>query len=229
MSHGLRAPEAMIFDMDGTLLRTETLVEPAYKRTFAQLEAEGLYVGEHPPARRFVERLGQLLEEIWQQLLPHASESVRERANELLLVYELDEMRKGAGELYPGVAETLRKLRESGVRLFVASNGSERFVKGVVETQGLGSLFEGIYTAEEHRTATKVDLVRLLLRERNVGRSAWMVGDRLSDVEAGKQNGLAVIGCDYAGFQTGAELDGADHRIERFDELLYLYRSYLSF
>ncbi|UUZ93287.1 hypothetical protein LJK87_00265 [Paenibacillus sp. P25] len=28
-----------------------------------------------------------------------------------------------------------------------------------------------------------------------------MVGDRSSDVEAGRANGLFVVGCDYAGFR----------------------------
>ncbi|MOA38100.1 bifunctional 5'-methylthioadenosine/S-adenosylhomocysteine nucleosidase/phosphatase [compost metagenome] len=50
-----------------------------------------------------------------------------------------------------------------------------------------------------------------------------MVGDRSSDVEAGIKNGQAVIGCAYAGFGQGAELQGADVLITNFNELLELY------
>ncbi|MOA70685.1 bifunctional 5'-methylthioadenosine/S-adenosylhomocysteine nucleosidase/phosphatase [compost metagenome] len=50
-----------------------------------------------------------------------------------------------------------------------------------------------------------------------------MVGDRSSDVEAGKKNGQTVIGCAYAGFGNGTELQGADVLITNFDELLDLY------
>ncbi|MNP82256.1 bifunctional 5'-methylthioadenosine/S-adenosylhomocysteine nucleosidase/phosphatase [compost metagenome] len=50
-----------------------------------------------------------------------------------------------------------------------------------------------------------------------------MVGDRSSDVEAGKQNGQSVIGCAYAGFGAETELVGADVLISSFDELIQLY------
>ncbi|MNO07071.1 bifunctional 5'-methylthioadenosine/S-adenosylhomocysteine nucleosidase/phosphatase [compost metagenome] len=50
-----------------------------------------------------------------------------------------------------------------------------------------------------------------------------MVGDRSSDVEAGKKNGHTVIGCAYAGFGDGTELAGADVLITNFNELLELY------
>ncbi|WP_276353116.1 HAD family hydrolase [Cohnella caldifontis] len=222
----LTVPEAMIFDLDGTLFRTETLLLPAYRQTFAQLKKEKLYVRECPPEQRFIDSLGLLLEDIWKNVLPDQPVAVHERANELLLAYQLEGLKAGIGQLYPGVRETLRELREAGVRLFVASNGLEPYVRGVVEAKGLSGLFEGIYSAGGYRTASKADLVRLLLSERGVGK-AWMVGDRVSDVEAGKRNGLTVIGCDYAGFHHAGELEQADRRIGGFPQLLSHYRAAL--
>jgi HAD superfamily hydrolase (TIGR01549 family) len=223
----LTVPEAMIFDLDGTLFQTESLLIPAYRQTFAQLKQENLYVRECPPEQRFIESLGLLLEEIWKNVMPDQPIAVHERANELLLAYQLEGLKAGVGSLYPGVRETLEELREAGVRLFVASNGLEPYVKGVVEAKGLLPLFEGLYSAGGYRTKSKADLVRLLLSERGIGR-AWMVGDRVSDVEAGKRNGLAVIGCVYAGFHESRELDDADRRINRFPQLLSLYRDALA-
>jgi phosphoglycolate phosphatase len=220
-------PEVMIFDLDGTLFQTETLLIPAYRQTFVQLKKEGLYDRESPPVQRFLNSLGMLLEDIWQYVMPDKPVAVHVRANELLLSYQLEGLRMGLGQLYPGVAETLAALHAAGVRLFVASNGLEAYVKGVVEAKGLSALFEGIYSAGEHRTDSKVDLVRILMKERLVG-NAWMVGDRLSDVEAGKQNGLFVIGCEYAGFRKEAELVKADRRIIRFPLLLHDYQSAMS-
>lgn len=49
-----------------------------------------------------------------------------------------------------------------------------------------------------------------------------MVGDRQSDVRAGLENGLVVIGCRYTGFpQFGGEeeLQGADMILSTFSEL----------
>lgn len=214
-------PEAMLFDLDGTLFKTETLLETVHRRVFETLREEGLYTAEEPPVERLLGSLGMLLEHIWQRVMPDGSPEAHARANELLLRYELEELEAGRGELYPDVPETLRKLREKGIRLFVASNGLEDYVKEVPRLRGIADLFEAFYSAGEYGTATKVELVRILLGKHGI-RSAWMVGDRSSDVEAGKGNGLFVVGCDYAGFRREGELDGADAVIGRFAELAEL-------
>ncbi|AZK48117.1 HAD family hydrolase [Paenibacillus lentus] len=218
----LRRPEAMIFDMDGTLFKTETLLIPVYHRLFDQLREEKLYTGETPPEDRILGGLGMLLDDIWKRVLPDHDITVHRRADELLLEYELIGLKDYDTELYPQVAETLKRLKERGVRLFVASNGLEHYVKEVANTHGISSLFEGIYSAGEHQTSSKVDLVKLLLDAHDINR-AWMIGDRSSDVEAGKENGQTVIGCAYAGYGHGRELDGADKLISSFAELVTLY------
>lgn len=218
----LSRPEAMIFDMDGTLFKTETLLIPVFHRVFDQLRKEGLYAGETPPEELILSCLGMLLPDIWRRVIPNHSETVHRRADELLLEYELEGLQQLATELYPQVPETLQELKARGVRLFVASNGLEHYVKGVAEAHGIAPLFEGLFSAGEFQTATKVDLVKLLLDRHGITR-AWMIGDRSSDVEAGKRNGLAVIGCAYAGFGDDRELAGSDVRIRNFDELISLY------
>ena len=167
--------------------------------------------------------LGMLLADIWKRVLPDEPEAVRERMNDVFLEVQLEMLSRGVGKLYPGTAETLRLLKDAGFRLFVASNGLERYVKGVAHYMGIAPLFEGLYSAGEYRTASKADLVRLLLDRHGVA-SAWMVGDRSSDVQAGHANGLKVVGCDYASFGVSAEeeLRGADVVIRSFPELAAL-------
>ncbi|MWJ30947.1 MULTISPECIES: HAD family hydrolase [Saccharibacillus] len=218
----LRQPEAMIFDMDGTLFQTETALLPAYHRMFDVLRAEGLYTGETPPERLILGSLGMLLEEIWQIVIPDADENVRSRANDLLLELQLEVLKGGEALLYPDVKETLEVLQQRGVRLFVASNGLEGYVKGVSDALGIAPLFEAQYSAGEYQTATKVLLVEMLLKNHGVN-SAWMVGDRSSDVQAGLGNGLGVIGCAYADFGANHELEDADVLITKFGQLIELY------
>jgi len=215
-------PEAMIFDMDGTLFQTETLLLPAYHKLFDILREEGHYEGETPDEELMLGCLGMLLEDIWKKVIPDATPAARNRANELLLQLELEGLSDEAAVLYPEVKETLEELHRRGVRLFVASNGLEDYVKGISQARGLMPLFEGIYSAGEHGTASKVDLVRLLLDQHEI-KDAWMVGDRSSDVEAGKENGQTVIGCRYAGFGKDQELKGSDVVIHSFSQLLKLH------
>jgi phosphoglycolate phosphatase len=218
-----KAPGAMIFDLDGTLFKTETLLLPAYHAMFDQLRAEGLFEGPTPPEERILGGLGMLLEQIWERVMPEASEAAHRRADALLLQQETDRLAAGEGELYEEVRETLEQLHARGIRLFVASNGLEDYVKGVPAAKGIAHLFEGLYSAGEYQTRTKVDLVRLLLDKHSVPPdSAWMVGDRSSDVEAGLENGLFVVGCDYAGFGKDAELNGSHVRIQAFSDIIAL-------
>jgi phosphoglycolate phosphatase len=222
--YSLPLPHAVIFDLDGTLFQTETLLETVHRRVFETLREEGLYLAPLPPIDTLLGSLGMLLSDIWKIVMPDGSLDAHERANVLLLQYEMEELAIGRGHLYPGVIETLRQLRGRGIRLFIASNGLEKYVKGVPAVKGIGDWFEGIYSAGEFATTTKVDLVRRLLDTFGV-ESAWMVGDRSSDVEAGMSNGLTVIGCDYAGFRRSGELDGSDAIIRSFPELLKLLPS----
>lgn len=212
-------PEAMLFDLDGTLFRTESVLISAYHKVFARLREEGLYPGPTPPEERILGSLGMLLEEIWRRVMPDGSPEAHSRANELLLIYQVQELGAGGGEMYPGVESTLRELHRRGIRLYVASNGLEKYVKGVIRHKGLAPLFDGLYSAGEYGTRSKADLVRRLLDEQGIA-SAWMVGDRSSDVEAGRKNGLVTVGCDYAGFRKEGELDGCDIRITAFPQIL---------
>ncbi|BBH21499.1 MTA/SAH nucleosidase [Paenibacillus baekrokdamisoli] len=217
----LKAPQAMIFDMDGTLFETDTLLIGVHERIFATLREEKLYMEPTPPVEKLLGCLGMLLHDIWNQVMPDSSKAARDRADELMLQYELEGLEAGEGSLYPHVEATLKTLKAQGMKLFVASNGLEHYVKGVAQHKGIKPLFDGLYSAGEYETATKVDLVARLLKDHAI-ESAWMIGDRSSDVEAGKGNGLAVVGCAYAVYGRKEELAGADALISDFRELLTL-------
>jgi len=62
----------------------------------------------------------------------------------------------------------------------------------------------------------------MLMEEHGVT-GGFMVGDRKSDVRAGKANGLKVIGCRYPGFTRFGredELKDADVVVDRFPDIL---------
>jgi len=126
------------------------------------------------------------------------------------------------GALYPNVVETLIELKNLGYRLFIASNGLKDYVDGVLSSFRINHLFEAIYSAGEYKTETKKELVNKLLNDFNI-KKAVMVGDRSSDVEAGKVNNLFIIGCNF-GFSSNGELKEADEIITNFKQLIDLVR-----
>jgi phosphoglycolate phosphatase len=212
-------PEALIFDLDGTLFQSETLIIPAYERAFERLRAEGLFVGATPDHTIILTSLGMILKEIWSRVLPNSTEEARSRMDALFLEEQLVLLQQGKGKLYPGVKETLHSLSNAGYRLFIASNGLEIYVRTVAQQMGIEKYFEAMYSAGQYQTKSKVDLVKLLIHHHSI-RSGWMIGDRHSDVEAGQANQLTVIGCAYAGFGISLEeLGAADKQIQTFATL----------
>lgn len=209
---------AVLFDMDGTLLQTEKLSTPAFQRTFEQLRSRKLWSGSTPDEGELTNVLGMTLAQIWDKLMPGTDEKTRKIADELMLENELDLLREGITDLYPQVRETLEKLHEQGMALFVASNGLERYISAICEHFAITPLFTDLYSAGRFNTASKNQLVAKLLQDYGI-QKAVMVGDRHSDIEAGKTNGLFTIGCDF-GFAGPGELDGADHIITEFGRII---------
>ncbi|MCF6095193.1 HAD hydrolase-like protein [Microaerobacter geothermalis] len=212
--------DSVIFDMDGTLLQTEKVAVPAFKMTFDHLRKDGKYNGETPSEDQLISWLGFTLDKIWDGLLPNASYEIKHLANHLMLEYELQILDEGKGELYPGVLETLKELNASGLALFVASNGLDDYIRGVCKSLSIYHLFKDLYSAGRFQIYHKEELVKKLVKDYQL-RSSVMVGDRKSDIIAGKKNHLFTIGCDY-GFANDEELKEANVIIQHFDELIPL-------
>lgn len=210
----------IIFDLDGTLFQTEKLAIPAFYDTIKRLKEEELYNGDMPSEEHLKSQFGKVNDEIWPDVLPGASKEVIEKANEYMEYYELTRLKKGQGNPYPGVTRTLKALHNHGYRLCIASNGGKNYVHGVAEFHFPG-LFTEVYSAGGQQTETKVDMVKII-KERFDDGPMVMVGDRSSDIAAGKENGFYSIGCTY-GFSSEDELAQADHIIKDFTELKEIF------
>lgn len=207
---------AALFDMDGTILKTETIVESAFEATFDALRNEGKWVGE-TPLDRYRSILGVTLEQVWIEVMPNSSDEVRREADQLLLSYLIEELKNGNGELYEGVRETLTELSKMGIPLFIASNGLEPYIDAIVEAEGLHSVFQDFYSAGRFGTKSKTELVSRLVSDYEV-QSGVFIGDRKGDIVAGNQNGLMTIGCQF-GFAHANELEDADHIVTEFSKV----------
>lgn len=216
-----RCGELWIFDMDGTLFQASKVAAPAFEEAFFYLRERGFAVPDTLEEGEVTGIFGQTHKRIWEILLGYTlPEDVQREADRLLLDREMAELREGVGSLYPGVENTLRLLVDAGATLTVASNGQQAYVEAIAEVFSIGGFFKKLYTASGFQMPSKVDLVRLILRENPCDR-AVMVGDRETDVEAGRKNGLSTVGCAF-GYASDDELAEAHHIVRRFDELGFL-------
>lgn len=215
--------DSIIFDLDGTIFQTDKLAIPAFENTFRQLEDEGYVLDYEPTHDELLSVIGMTLDDIWANLIPGQNEEVYQKASRYLLEYELNGIKDGYGALFPKVVETLIDLKSLGFRLFIASNGLKDYVDGVLSNFRINHLFEAIYSAGEYKTETKKELVNKIINDFEI-KKAVMVGDRSSDIEAGKANNLFIVGCDF-GFSSNGELKGADKIITSFGQLVDLVRN----
>lgn len=201
----------MFFDLDGTLWPPHSVVLPAYRRVFQELRLPS------PTDEALLDTLGYQNEDIWRRLLPGSEQGLRQQADRLMGQAELELIRAGLAQPFPGVADTLAKLRGAGYTLHILSNCGPSYLQAVPDALGIGQFFSCRYCAGDFPGMSKTEIMTIVLP--GMALPGAMVGDRWHDVAAGRANGLLTVGCDYGVGQVG-ELAEADHVISRFPDLL---------
>ncbi len=112
--------------------------------------------------------------------------------------------------VYPGIIQSLERLRNEGLALFVATSKPEVFARQILDHFDLARHFDGIYGSElDGRLSAKGELIAHLLAEQELRPGGTvMVGDREHDVLAARANGIPCLGVTY-GYGTAEELDEA--------------------
>jgi HAD superfamily hydrolase (TIGR01509 family) len=205
---------AVIFDMDGLLLDTETLWHESEVELFRRHGAEFTREDQMQvigtsfdiTARYFADRLGWPMErgaELVDEMVALMHERVRRQV-----------------DARPGAVELVEALRaRDGVRLGLASNSPRFLVDDALATAGLSDAFEAIVTADDVERAKPAPDIYLLACAR-LGVSpaqALALEDSASGVTAAKAAGLTCIAVPLF-----AETDvaAADRVIESLEELL---------
>ena len=210
--------KAAMFDMDGTLLHTEHVAIPAFNATFEEMKKQGLYNGPTPPGEMLLAQLGKTLDKIWEALLPDTSVEVHLQADKIMLAKEIELISQGKSVFYPQVLETLTELKKRGYAIFVVSNGLEEYIDAIVHYSGFSNLFTDLYSAGRFNTKTKTELLAKLLADYPNITEPYMIGDRHSDIEAGKGNNIPTIGCLF-GYGDMDELKDSDYFAKSFPEI----------
>ncbi|SFJ91519.1 adenosylhomocysteine nucleosidase [Halobacillus dabanensis] len=207
---------ALIFDMDGTLFQTDKILEFSLEDTFNDLRSRGQWDKE-TPIEKYREIMGVPLPTVWDTLLPHHSEDIREHANSYFLKRLIANIREGKGALYPHVKEVFCDLKEKGCSIYIASNGLTEYLKAIIDHYQLNHWVTETFSIEQIQSLDKADLVGSILEKYRMDK-AVVVGDRLSDIQAAKNNGLISVGCHFD-FAKEEELSEADLIIHDLREL----------
>ncbi|PDZ71596.1 HAD family hydrolase [Bacillus pseudomycoides] len=187
--------QSLIFDMDGTLFQTEKILELSLNDTFNHLQSLNLW-DTVTPIDKYREIMGVPLPKVWEALLPNHSNEVREQMDAYFLERLVENIRSGKGALYPNVKEVFRYLKENNCSIYIASNGLTEYLQAIVSYYNLDNWVTETFSIQQIRTLDKGDLVKTIIKKYDIKKAA-VVGDRLSDINAAKDNGLIAIGCNF--------------------------------
>ena len=218
MSEAYSRPEIVLFDLDGTL--TDPGIGITNSAMYA-LEKLGLPV---PDREALYQIIGPPLTETFEKIFGLQGEEIM-RGIQLYREYYKD---RGLyeNEVYPGIPEALKKLRDAGVLLAVASSKPELYVEEIIRHFGLESCFTGIYGASMDETRNRKEevilhaLSKLQVEDRS---KVLMVGDRNYDIFGARNCGIPALSVLY-GYGSEEELKAAGaERICRTPEELPAY------
>jgi phosphoglycolate phosphatase len=180
-----RAPELIVFDLDGTLIDGYAAIADALAYAMERL-------GETPlPYGRVRAMVGHGLEQLLVQAVgqERAAEGVR------LFRERYAEVAVSRTHLLPGVADTVAALAGEGLAMAVASNKPARFSRLILEANGLAAAFLAVAGPDE-ATPPKPDptMLRRILEEAGAeAADTVVVGDMEVDEEFGRAAGARVV------------------------------------
>jgi len=197
----------LIFDLDGTLFRTETVDVFAFN--------EALASNGYPPKTQdeIMSFVGLPLDGICRAMLNSDNDELLSKFKQDVINNESYAIPK-TGEFYDGAIEMLKRLKDKGYLLCICSNGNKEYIVDIANAFGLNDIFNEIWY--ERSGISKSDAVKTLVQKYNSPRFV-MVGDRLVDIKAAKDNDGISIGVSY-GFGKDEVLE-ADHVVPSISEL----------
>lgn len=175
---------AMLFDFDGTLADSFGAITLSTNHTRKHFGLQPLREDE---VRAYV---GYGLRHLMEQLVPTAP------PDDAVAVYREHHpgvMASGT-ILFPGVVESLERLKREGVRTAICSNKHVQFTKAIVREKGVAHLFDEVLGPDDVGVA-KPDPAMLFEAMRRLGATASdtvYVGDMTIDVEVARNAGVPV-------------------------------------
>lgn len=210
-----------LFDLDGTITDSapgivNSVIYALKKFGIEETDREKLLQFIGPPLTESFHRFyGFTEEESWK-----AVEYYREYYAE-----------KGIFEctVYEGLEDALKKIKESGRKILVATSKPEVYAKRIIEHFGLTKYFDHIAGMElDGGRGTKAQVIEYALETCKIKNrdEVLMIGDREHDVFGAENLGIDCVGVLY-GFGSREELEkaGAKYVISRPEDLINILES----
>lgn len=174
----------ILFDLDGTLLDTNELIQKSFEYTFE-------YFGYSFTKEEILQFNGPPLMETFSKVNPDLAE-------EMVKVYRKHnhENHEKYVKLFPNVKETLDVLKENGKKLAIVTAKMRSGVELGLQLTKIKQYFDAIVTIDDVKNPKPhPEPVLKAMSELNVEKDeSIMVGDNYHDIESGKNAGIKTVG-----------------------------------
>jgi len=193
--------KAAIVDLDGTMVDTLGDFEVALNRTLADLDLP-------PVTRALVEHtVGKGSEHLIRSVLAHqlalpVAQACADRSVDTLYEpawqryqHHYLQINGQHSDVYPGVPEGLRALREAGLQLACLTNKPLAFARDLLDAKGLAGHFSLVFGGDsfERKKPDPLPLIKTCEALGTVPQDTLMVGDSSNDAQAGHAAGCGVV------------------------------------
>ncbi len=212
--------KTLIFDYDGTIHDSLAIYKPAFLKAYDYLVDQGLR-----PKRAFKDSeisryLGMSPKEMWDDFGKDLDHKIKNKASTIITQEMAYRIENHQAKLYPNAMKVLKTLKDKGYNLVFLSNCKTNYMKHHNQTFKLFEVFDDMIAAEMFDFLPKHAILKKMIhRYKN---PIAVIGDRIHDVKAAKENDLLMVGCLY-GFSKDNELDGSDYYINDIKELLEIF------
>ena len=211
--YGIRA---IIFDFDGTLAILNIDFSLMRKHVFDLMARYGI---EEKTVRE--KYLLEIIDEVYQTLWeknPSAAEAFHRESHYIL--HEVEMKAAEEGRLIPGTEATLKSLRRKGIKVGIITRNCEEAVRKVFpDIDDFCDIFVSRNSVK--KVKPHPDHLTYVTKSLNIsGKESAMVGDHVTDIQAGKRVDMKTIGV-LTGRTREEEFEkaGADYVLEDMTEV----------
>ena len=201
--------DGIIFDVDGTLWDSTDSVAESWNQAIHENSDLDIEINRTVLSNLF----GKTMDEICNALFPQLSAEEKERLGSLCFEYENRFLETNPGQLYDGVADTIKELAKH-TDLYIVSNCQCGYIEVFLKTTGLNPYIKDHLCFGQTLTS-KGQTIRTLMMKNHLEDVVY-VGDTQGDANACKEANVPFIFAEY-GF---GEVPDAKRRIAAFTELL---------
>lgn len=213
--------KAILFDLDNTLIDFMKMKKMCIEAATSAMISAGLKADKKKMEKELFElykKYGIEYEYIFQKFLKTRGKIDFKVLANAIVAYR--KVRAGFLEPYPGVERTLLKLKEKGLKLGIVSDAPELKAWIRLASMKIEDFFDVVVCSGKHLKPSSLPFKKALEQLKAEANETLMVGDIPErDIQGAKKLGMKTCFAKY-GYTKGNVKSGADHEIEKFEDLL---------